>query len=146
MMTSLSVVVSSVGLCDSTKLTSLRSIELNTHSHFPSSHSSDRYWEFHLQITAYFVKWEGRQSKSELDLLVGIMRGYKRNSYRGDQNQWSKITQIIRYIKGINESMPRLNSSVALMVLIYHDLSDTELLIVFQITPKERTLRKFLAF
>ena len=36
--------------------------------------------------------------------------------------------------------MSRLNSSVALY------LSDTELLIVIKITPKERTLRKFLAF
>jgi len=41
------------------------------------------------------------------------------------------------FIKGTDESMTRVDSSVPLM---HHDPSDLGSLILFQITPKERTL------
>lgn len=48
-----------------------------------------------------------------------------------------QLTSQISCIKGADESMTRVGLSVPLM---YHDLSDLGLLILFQITSKERIL------
>lgn len=72
--------------------------------------------------------------------------GYKRNS-KGVFLRGAGSESVIQdHSDHANESMPRVVSLVLLIVLMGdHHVTDLELLILIQITPKEHILRQFLA-